>query len=92
MRYRLLSEYGVILRESSLGKLMPFLDDMDALCPMFRGCFFGMSSFDDRNDTEYFLRYHGCYVKSQAPILQKLLKLSLYQPNRRRKKPYEVKL
>lgn len=93
MRYRLLLEYGAVLRELSLRKLIIlFLDDMDALCPMLRGCIFGMSSFDDTADTQHILRYHGCCVKCQALILQKLSKLTQYQPNRRRKKPYEVKL
>ena len=45
MRYRLLSEYGVVLRELSLRKLMLYLGDMDALCPMLRGCFFGMNPY-----------------------------------------------
>ena len=77
--------------ELSLRKLILFLDDMDALCPMLRDCFFGMNSSVDMADTQYILRYHGCYVKSQALILQKLSKLTQYQPNRRRKRPYEVK-
>ena len=94
MRYRLLSEYGAVLREMSLGKLMLYLGDMDGLCPMFRGCFFGMNPFDDTADTQYIRRCHGFYVKCQALILRKLLKLtpSPYQRNRWRKKRYKVEL
>lgn len=92
MRYRLLSEYGV-LRDFESEKLILLLDDMDALCPMPRGCFFGMISFDDTADnSKYIFRYHGYYVKFQVLILQKLSKLTPYQLNRRRKKPCEVKL
>ena len=81
-----------ILQELSLRKLRLFLEDMDALCSMLGRCFFGMNFFDDAADTQYILRYHGCYVKCQALILQKLLKLTPHQPNRRRKNPYEVEL
>lgn len=75
----------------SLRKLILFLDDMDALCPMLRGCFFGMKSFDDHDtaDTQYILRYHGCYVKCQALILQKLSKLTPRQLNRRQSQNYQ---
>jgi len=92
MRYRLLSEYGFVLWELSLRKLTLFLDDLGALCPMFRGCFFGMNDFDDTADAQYILSYHGCYVKCQALILQKLSIQTPYQLNRRKMKLYEVEL
>jgi hypothetical protein len=47
MQYPLLSKYDAVLRESSLRKLNLYLDDMDGLCPMLRGCIFGTNSFGD---------------------------------------------
>ena len=42
------------------------------------------------SNIKHIFRYHGCYVKCQALILQKLSKLTPCQPNRRRKEPYKV--
>lgn len=70
---------------------MFYLDDMDALRSMLRGCFFGMNPFDDTADTQYIFRYHGCYVNFRSLILQKPSKL-IPQHNRWIKKPYEGEL